>query len=229
MFMQGFLPKMIGFALLYLGIALDGVDGDIARYRGVFSLRGVYLDDVQHLIVPPLMLFGLAYSVSKVTLLNPDWLIVSAAVGGIGWMIIKVNGKEPFHIMGKHFLRDPKKYNLIEGKNIDKPELAATEAPVIGKGSILRRLLAIRFQLRQFLLAVLIFFSVMVIERLFVADYASFPVTSWLIVGYGVFLTLHVIEEIVKSYFYIDGWVTNTYKGMILENETLKQFEEDLK
>ena len=48
------------FALLlfYLGFLLDKVDGEVARYRKIFSLRGIYLDDIYHLVIPSLLLMG---------------------------------------------------------------------------------------------------------------------------------------------------------------------------
>src|SRR3989344_2995483 len=55
-----------GLVLIYLSLLLDAVDGEIARYRKVFSLRGIYLDLVNHLVVFGVFFLGLTLTVSEV-------------------------------------------------------------------------------------------------------------------------------------------------------------------
>ena len=50
--------NIVGFPLLYLSFLLDKVDGEIARYRGTVSMRGMMLDRVHHLMVEPLALIA---------------------------------------------------------------------------------------------------------------------------------------------------------------------------
>ena len=45
-----------GIFLVYLGFILDKVDGEIARYKNTYSLRGGYLDEVYHMLIPNLLL-----------------------------------------------------------------------------------------------------------------------------------------------------------------------------
>lgn len=42
---------MIGALLMWLGLVLDTVDGEIARYKKIFSVKGVYLDMLSHRII----------------------------------------------------------------------------------------------------------------------------------------------------------------------------------
>ena len=58
----GSLPSaLLGMALLQFGFILDGVDGQLARFRGQSSVRGIFLDILNHRIINPLMplCFGL--------------------------------------------------------------------------------------------------------------------------------------------------------------------------
>lgn len=45
-----------GITLVYGSFLLDKVDGEIARYKKLFSLRGIYLDEVYHVLVPVTLL-----------------------------------------------------------------------------------------------------------------------------------------------------------------------------
>jgi phosphatidylglycerophosphate synthase len=51
----------IGFAVLYLAFLLDKVDGEIARYRGLQSIKGILLDRVHHLLIEPAIVIAAAY------------------------------------------------------------------------------------------------------------------------------------------------------------------------
>lgn len=44
--------RIIGVIVVYLSFLLDKVDGEIARFRGTQSMRGLYLDELYHAIVP---------------------------------------------------------------------------------------------------------------------------------------------------------------------------------
>jgi phosphatidylglycerophosphate synthase len=48
-----------GVAVLYLSFLLDKVDGDIARYRGLYSRYGELLDQLYHLVPQPLVYLAL--------------------------------------------------------------------------------------------------------------------------------------------------------------------------
>src|SRR5207244_3130177 len=50
-----------GFGVLYLAFLLDKVDGELARYRGVQSVRATLLDRLHHLLVEPTVLVAAAW------------------------------------------------------------------------------------------------------------------------------------------------------------------------
>ncbi len=53
--------NVCGFLVLYLAFLLDKVDGEIARYRGVSSTRGLLLDRLHHLAIEPLVFLAAAW------------------------------------------------------------------------------------------------------------------------------------------------------------------------
>ncbi|MBA7676113.1 hypothetical protein ES703_84354 [subsurface metagenome] len=55
--------SITGAVLLQLCFILDGVDGEVARYRGTSSLRGQYLDGANHTIANPYIFVGLSFGV----------------------------------------------------------------------------------------------------------------------------------------------------------------------
>ena len=52
-----------GVGLLQLGYILDCSDGEVARWNGTQSVKGVFLDLVGHAIVIPVYMFGLGFGV----------------------------------------------------------------------------------------------------------------------------------------------------------------------
>ena len=49
--------SLLGVILLQIGYIFDCVDGEVARYKGLSSVRGVYLDLIGHQFVIPMYLF----------------------------------------------------------------------------------------------------------------------------------------------------------------------------
>lgn len=55
------LVQVAGIILVYVSFLLDKVDGEVARYKKEFSLLGMYLDEVYHLLVPTAMLLAFVF------------------------------------------------------------------------------------------------------------------------------------------------------------------------
>lgn len=53
----------LGISLIFIANFLDIVDGEIARYRKITSLTGVYLEKIFHDLVFPFMFFPLAFGI----------------------------------------------------------------------------------------------------------------------------------------------------------------------
>ena len=61
------LYAIIGISLLILTILLDYCDGDVARYRNIHSIKGLYLDFFGHSIVQLILFSCITYYVIKTT------------------------------------------------------------------------------------------------------------------------------------------------------------------
>ena len=57
---------ILGFILLYLYYISDEVDGEIARYKKQISLRGIYYDEIGHLIFLGLFFFAFGYCIYNI-------------------------------------------------------------------------------------------------------------------------------------------------------------------
>ena len=53
--------NVAGFVLGYTGFLLDKVDGEVARLRGLPTLRGILLDRLHHRLIEPTLLLGVAW------------------------------------------------------------------------------------------------------------------------------------------------------------------------
>ena len=58
-FSSNVLMTIAGIFFLQLGYLLDNVDGEVARYRKTFSVNGLYIDLVNHLVCIPGMYLGM--------------------------------------------------------------------------------------------------------------------------------------------------------------------------
>jgi phosphatidylglycerophosphate synthase len=69
---------IIGACLLILQHTLDAVDGELARYKNMKSIRGKYLDVITHFITEPLLFIGIMFGLLQT---KPTILILLAGIG----------------------------------------------------------------------------------------------------------------------------------------------------
>jgi len=125
----GVTPYAVACALMLLNALLDGVDGEIARYRGNSSLTGLYLDRLNSVVFYPSVLIALGYSLGQ--RYEADLLPVLGAVaawGFVGLRLIKAN----VDVSVLDALRRPH-----EARRDSQTSSGATEAPNVGE--VLRR------------------------------------------------------------------------------------------
>jgi len=167
----------LAIVLAYLNLLFDGVDGEIARLRNVFSLKGVYLDALNHLAIPGLFLIALG--------LRFD--IALAFPGALCWSLIKATGKLENKIFFGAYLGNEARYDLPANTETFSNRLV-TMCP-----NQIRRFLGIRYQIREYLIALIIFLIANILGVL--------PQTVF---AYSLFLILHYIEEMYRGYFSIE-------------------------
>jgi len=61
----GYLYVLIGVFVYHLYLIVDACDGEVARYKRLFSKRGLYLDYLGHVLVNPLIIMSLAIGVFR--------------------------------------------------------------------------------------------------------------------------------------------------------------------
>lgn len=111
-------------ALMLLNALLDGVDGEIARYRRVSSLTGLYLDRLNSVTFYPAVLIALGYSLGQ--RYDEPLVVVAGAVGAwgfVGLRLIKAN----VDVSVLDALRRPHEARR------ERVEAASTAAPNIGE------------------------------------------------------------------------------------------------
>jgi len=54
--------SVLGFFIVYISFLLDKVDGEIARFKGMYGVRGVFLDELYHILVPSALFVAVFYS-----------------------------------------------------------------------------------------------------------------------------------------------------------------------
>ena len=67
---------VVGFILIYLSFLLDKVDGEISRFKEVFNVRGVFLDELYHILITPLLLVSVYYQYVK----EIEWLLYTLLI-----------------------------------------------------------------------------------------------------------------------------------------------------
>lgn len=101
----------LGLALLLGYHLLDRVDGEIARQRKVFSLRGVYLDNVGHHLTIAGVLIASGYALRD-AVDRPTDLMLVAALGGTASGLTRVAKHAPFQLYAQYVRIQP---NLLDG------------------------------------------------------------------------------------------------------------------
>lgn len=194
------LHKMAGLGLLYLNLVFDRVDGEVARYKKIYSLRGIFLDEINHLLIPPLFFLSFAYGLTPLSLLDPKLIMTAGMASAIAMIILRVMRNIPYQIFVKKYLKSPGMFNLP-----DKPE---TTIQLREKFSLSYSLLRILHQFHDFLMIILIFAFVLILEQTNLQDSFLYPATSAVFVIYAFYLMIVSVEEILKGVITIEGRIS---------------------
>lgn len=104
--MPGAWLAVAGGALLLLYHLLDRVDGELARYRGRFSLLGVYLDNAGHYLTAGGLLVAAAFRLAPAAA-EPRLVWLAGSVGAIVSMMSRVEKHAPFHLFSQYVIERP--------------------------------------------------------------------------------------------------------------------------
>lgn len=109
--------KIIGFLLFYLYFYLDKVDGEIARYYKQESIKGICLDYIGHLIVPPLIPLSIGAVLSND--LHSGIYLVIGALTSIAVIFIRVCHDIPLSLFFKKYALERKLFTNIKSSPIE--------------------------------------------------------------------------------------------------------------
>ncbi len=183
----------LGFALAYANIVLDAVDGELARYRKAFSLRGIYLDRINHLVVPGLFVLSLTLHVANTPwvlgfgLLSAFCMPIVLSAGYLHYQIDRVYQEHAEHVVLPH---------------------AAAQAHM-QSANPLRGLLRAVGQLRQFVIVVLVCALGYGAEIFFALP--EYSILNWIVLLYGILFVLYGVREITQGYYSIEARVANLH------------------
>ncbi len=183
--------KLAGMALLYLHLLLDRVDGEVARYKQIYSLEGIYLDEINHALIPPLFFFSLAWGIAETSLIAPSFILAGGATAAFASMLLRITLNLPYQIFMKKYL----KYHTL----FPLPPSAVTTRDIRAQHALLYPIAKVAHQFQDFFVTLVIFALAMISERLVTSYGFLYPFTAYLLVGYAVYLSFVVMENIGKG------------------------------
>lgn len=186
--------KLIGIGFLYVNVLLDKVDGELARYKNIYSLKGIYLDYLNHLLIPSLFFFALTIGILPFSLINPAILLSAGILAAFSMMILRVQTSLPEIIFTKKYLPHHDRFVLPASAN-DDIAVAKKQYPVPAS------LLWLFHHIQEHFLHLWVFALFLAIERSFFLDFLFHPLASRFLLFLGIALPLMMLENIIK------GWV----------------------
>ncbi|TSC72227.1 MAG: hypothetical protein G01um101470_396 [Parcubacteria group bacterium Gr01-1014_70] len=189
--------KFLALFLFYLNLLLDRVDGEIARYKKQFSLKGIYLDELNHYIIPPLFFLSLAWGLKNITTYHESLVLLAGIWAGFSAILLRLTHNIPYGIFLKKYV-----------KNRDILPLSETSPTITdmrAKHSFLYALLRTCHQFQDFFITLVLFALTFGIERFFIPYTFLSPYSSMLLFAYAVYLPLIVLENIVKGVLTIEA------------------------
>lgn len=194
--------KLLGLLFVYGNILSDKVDGELARARGTHSLRGVFLDELNHLIIPALIFAGTAYGLLATA--GQEGLFLGAAflIGPISLVLIRAMHNIIPAMYTKKLLKYADRFALSENTT-------EQSSPTSSAKSLFLLPFRILHQFQDLLI-----FSI-TIALLLIIDTVSaqsslivlrvYPLTSYAVVLLAALYALIVVEDAIKGVRSVEG------------------------
>lgn len=197
-----------GLALVYLSLLLDAVDGEVARYRKVFSLKGIYLDLVNHLVVFGVFFLGLTLAVSEVWT-NPNYVVlVAGALGSITMGMRRAIGDLPRVLFVKPYRKNPELFNIPPNLVRVATEVAPHKSS-LSLRNIVRKILWGLHELHEGGDMIVVLVIAYLGEVLLFPGVSHYPLLSWVVIFYGATSCLYFTREIIVGFFSIESRVAS--------------------
>lgn len=190
----------LGFLLIYLNIVLDAVDGELARYKKVFSLRGVYMDRINHLAVPGFFFLAVTFWVLGAEFNPHEPLFVLGVLGAFALPLSLVAGDIHRQIFVRPYLEHPELYPLpVHSK--ETAEITRSSP------SLLRGVATAVFQASQFVVIVIVLFLAYLAELVFFSDASYHPVLVWAVAAYAALFMFYLVRRIMQGFAHVEDQV----------------------
>lgn len=198
--------KLIGLFFFYLHLVLDRVDGEVARYKKMFSLKGIYLDEINHLVAPTLFFLTLAWGLKDSTTFAELFVLGAGVLAAFASVFLRVTHNLPYGIFLKKYVKHRDVLPL--------PPASIGITDLRREHSLLYYFLRFAHQFQDFFITIVVFAVTFIGERIVTPDAFLFPYTTILLFAYAAYLPLLVLENILK------GVVTIESKMQELTNTT---------
>ena len=216
------IPLLFGFLwtgifISYLCVLLDASDGEVARYRGVYSLRGIYLDMVNHLLTQPLFFFGLGFAVAQS---QRGWMqevvFVAAALGALTFPIRRANGDLHRVLFVRYYSANPDRYSISEdsSENANGSGYKSETSRSRVSFSYARFIKEAIYHSEYHAVMLVIVASGLLVEKLFLPASVTHPVLSWIIILYATIPILYLAKEVVAGYRHIEGRIVSVKREL---------------
>ena len=189
--------KLAALFLFYLNLLFDRVDGELARYKRIFSLKGIYFDEINHYLIPPLFFLSFAWGLKDGTIHHESLILLAGMWAGFASIFLRLTHNIHYSI----FLKKYTKHRDI----LPLPEISAGVGELRAHHSLLYVILKPFHQFQDFFLTLVLFAGAFVLERLFAPNAFLFPYTAVLLFAYAVYLPLIVLENMVKRAITIEN------------------------
>ncbi len=198
-YIGGFIHIIIGLALLYLNILFDKADGEVARFRRRFSLRGIYLDEINHLTIPALFFASLTLSLLGQDVVSETILISLGMLAAVSMPIIRIGLRLAPQIYLEKFLKKREMFTPPASGNKTKVDTLKSRLGILSK------VLYIIHQFQEFFMILLTFAIAIIIQRY--SDYSSLSLV--LLLGYGSLLPLIFIADTIKGVLQVEQCISD--------------------
>jgi len=195
--------KIAGAILLYLNILSDKVDGEVARWRiqnnlGEVYLRGVFLDELNHLIIPPLSILMITMGIIHTFPYDKTFLTLMGTLAAISLPFLRINHSLGQLIFMKKYIKHPELFAPLPMKGEKDPI-----SSIKNKHGLIRRLFFIIHNIQDFFIIVLLFFLAFISE-LILPIFRPSLLSGLLLMVLGFLLPLIVLENSIKGFFSIE-------------------------
>lgn len=197
--------KLVGIGFLYVNVLLDKVDGELARYKKIYSLKGIYLDYLNHLIIPPLFLFALTFGLLPFSLIHPTILLIAGIASALSMMLLRIQHSLSEIIFIKKYMPNRDRFILPIGAN-DSVIATKKQYPVSAY------IIWFFHHIQEHFLHLWMFALFLAVERYFFLDFIFHPIASWLLLFLGLALPLMVLENGIKGLIAIESRVAEIKK-----------------